>query len=155
VGHSGRLRGYRTMLHLCPADRIGVIVMINADDGTPPVFVDKAFQWVAPAVLKAVAPPAPAAPDPAWRRYVGKYRSPWADAQVLVVNGHLVLVDPSQPDPLEAPTRLEPVGEHTFRMSSPDGYSSRGELAVFELDDTGRVARVKLAENYTFPVAEW
>jgi hypothetical protein len=40
-------------------------------------------------------------------------------------------------------------------MSSPDGYSSRGELAVFELDDTGRVARVKLAENYTFPVAEW
>ena len=155
VGHSGRLRGYRTMLHLCPADRIGVIVMINADDGNPPLFAEKAFRWVAPEILRVVAPPATVAPDATWRRYVGKYRSPWADTQVLVVDGHLALVDPSQPDPLTGATRLHPVGEHTFRMSSADGYSSRGELVVFELNDEGRVVRVKLGENYTFPVAEW
>ena len=41
------------------------------------------------------------------------------------------------------------------RMSSADGYSSRGELVVFEMNDEGRVVRVKLGENYTFPVAEW
>jgi D-alanyl-D-alanine carboxypeptidase len=155
VGHSGRLRGYRTMLHLCPADRIGAIVMINADDGNPPLFAEKVFRWVAPEILRVVAPPASGAPEASWRRYVGKYRSPWADTQVLVVDGHLALVDPSQPDPLQAATHLHSVGEHAFRMSSPDGYSSRGELVVFELDEEGRVARVKLGENYTFPVAEW
>jgi CubicO group peptidase (beta-lactamase class C family) len=155
VGHSGRLRGYRTMLHLSPADRIGAIVMINADDGNPPLFAEKVFRWVVAEILRVVAPPARVAPEASWRRYVGKYRSPWADTQVLVVDGRLALVDPSQPDPLQAATHLHPVGEHTFRMSSSDGYSSRGELVVFEMDEEGRVARVKLGENYTLPVTEW
>ena len=54
VGHGGRLRGYRTQLQLCPAERIGVIVMINAEDGEPLVVASRAFEWVAPAIVKAV-----------------------------------------------------------------------------------------------------
>ena len=60
VGHGGSLRGYRTIVHLCPADRIGVIALTNADDGNPLVFAEKAFQWVAPAILEARRPAAPA-----------------------------------------------------------------------------------------------
>jgi CubicO group peptidase (beta-lactamase class C family) len=155
VGHGGRVRGHRTLLQLCPADRIGVIVMINADDGNPVLFADKAFQWVAPAIVKATpAPPCPA-PPAAWQRYAGKYRSPWADVQVLVVDGSLAMIDPSQPDPTLTVTRLSPVGEHTFRIETKDGFGANAELVVFELGADGRVVRIKVGENYTLPVVDW
>ena len=52
-------------------------------------------------------------------------------------------------------TKLVPVAEHTFCVETKDGFSSKGELVVFELDDAGQVLRVKLGENYTYPLAEW
>jgi hypothetical protein len=62
------VRGYRTEARLCLSDKIAVIVLTNADDGNPLMYVDKAYQWVAPAVLKAVtsAPTATQA-NPVWR----------------------------------------------------------------------------------------
>lgn len=56
VGHGGSVRGYRTEVRLCPSDKIAVIVLTNADDGNPLMYVDRACQWVAPAILKAVTP---------------------------------------------------------------------------------------------------
>jgi len=155
IGHGGAVRGYRTLLHLRPADKIAVIALTNADDGNPLMFVEKAFQWVAPAILKAVKPETKPEAQPDWLRYVGKYRNGWGDLQVLILNGELVAIDPSLPDPTYAVTKLIPVAEHTFRIENKDGYSSNGELAVFELDDEGKVKRVKIGYNYTYPVAEW
>jgi CubicO group peptidase (beta-lactamase class C family) len=154
VGHGGRLRGYRTVLQLCPAERVGVIIMTNADDAVPLVYAAKAFQWVAPAIARAAAPPPAARPDPAWQRYVGRYRSPWGDSQVLVHEGGLLMLDPSQPDPLPTASRLVPAGEHAFRIDTEDGYGSHGELVVFELDGD-RVRRVRVGENFTYPVPGW
>src|SRR4029079_8696403 len=62
VGHGGSLRGYRTIVPLCPADRIGVMLPHNTADGNPALVADKAFDWVAPAIRKVVEPPAPAGP---------------------------------------------------------------------------------------------
>jgi CubicO group peptidase (beta-lactamase class C family) len=155
VGHGGSLRGYRTQLHLCPADRIGVIVMINADGATPATFVEKAFTWVAAAILAAVPTPAKVGLPAGWERYTGRYRSPWGDSQVLVVDGALAMIDPSQPDPLIGMSRLHPVAEHTFRIENADGFGTHGELVVFELDAAGRVCRVKVGDNYTDPVERW
>jgi CubicO group peptidase (beta-lactamase class C family) len=155
VGHGGALRGYRTIVHLCPADRLGVIVLTNADDGNPLQFAEKAFQWVAPAILKVVAPSAPAGPPAGWERYAGRYRSPWADAQVLVVDGRLAMVDPSLPDPMPVVTWLHPTAEHTFRSETRNGFGSHGEPVVFELGPGGNVARLKVGENFMTPVGEW
>ena len=47
------------------------------------------------------------------------------------------------------------VAEHTFRIEAKDGFSANGELVVFEMDGAGRVQRVKMGENYTYPLAEW
>jgi CubicO group peptidase (beta-lactamase class C family) len=154
VGHGGRLRGYRTQLLFSPADRVAVIVMTNADDGTPLPWATRAFHWVAPALAAAVAPIPVAGPDPAWTRYVGRYRSPWGDSEVLLHEGGLVLLDPSQPDPLWSLSRLVPVAEHAFRIETRDGYGSAGELVVFELTGN-RVTRVRIGDNYTYPVADW
>ena len=155
VGHGGSLRGYRTLVHLCPADRIGVIVLTNADDGNPLQFAEKAFQWVAPAILTIVAPPAPAGPPAGWQRYAGRYRNPWGDVQVLAVDGRLAMVDPSLPDPMLAITWLHPTAEHTFRSETKNGFGSHGEPVVFELGADGGVARLKIGENFMTPVTEW
>ena len=109
-----------------------------------------------PAVLRfAATEPEPVTPDPGWQRYVGRYRDAWGDSHVLVRDGKLVIIDPTADDPLGTMATLTPVAEHIFRYESCDGYSSRGKLAVFEVDDTGKVRRLKLDENYTYPVPAW
>jgi D-alanyl-D-alanine carboxypeptidase len=155
VGHGGSLRGYRTIVHLCPTDRIGVIVLTNADDGNPLPFAEKAFHWVAPAILKAAGPSAPAGPPPGWERYAGRYRSPWGDAQVLLVDGRLAIIDPSLPDPMLGVIWLHPTAEHTFRGETKIGFGSHNEPVVFIPGDDGRVARLKVGENFLSPVADW
>ena len=155
VGHGGALRGYRTIVHLCPADRLGVIVLTNADDGNPLPFAEKAFQWVAPAIVKAVAPPAPASAPAGWERYAGRYRNSWADVQVLVVDGRLAMLDPSLPDPMLGVAWLNPTTEHAFRGETKNGFGSHGEPVVFELAADGRVARLRIGENFMTPVTEW
>ena len=154
VGHGGALRGYRTQVQLCPAERIGVVVLTNADDGNPLQYTDKAFHWVAPAILKVVAP-APDAPPGGWERYAGRYRNSWGDAQVLVVDGRLAMLDPSQPDPMLTVSWLHPAGEHTFRLETRNGFGANGEPVVFELDADGRVRRVKIGENFLTSIPRW
>jgi CubicO group peptidase (beta-lactamase class C family) len=156
VRHGGSVRGYRTELRLCPADKIAVIVFTNADDGYPVAYAEKAFQWLAPTITKAVAPqPTPTEADPGWERYLGKYRSAWGDLQLLILDDELVALDPSEPDPLPFVSKLRPVAEHTFRIETPDGFGDNGELAVFEMDEEQRVRRVQFGQNYVYPVNEW
>lgn len=152
-GHGGALAGYRTELAMDAQEKIAVIVMTNADDGQPGLYVEKAFEFVAPALAKAAAPPPPAKPfDPAWNLYVGKYRDPWGDSQVLILNGELAMIDPTEMDPQGTLLKLIPVGPHTFRMEGESGYADVGELVVFELGPEGKVARVKVGSNYTYPL---
>lgn len=92
--------------------------------------------------------------DPTWRLYVGKYREFWEDIQVLVLEGESEMIDPSLADPTEAMARLLPVAEHTFRMETEDGFSSKGELIIFEVDEERKVQRVKIGENYAYPQEE-
>ena len=154
VGHGGALRGYRTQIQLCPAERIGIVVLTNADDGDPLKYVDKAFQWVAPAIVKATTP-APAAAPPGWERYAGRYRNAWGDVQVLLVEGRLAMLDPSLPDPMPNVIWLHPAGEHTFRAETRNGFGANGEPVVFELDGAGRGRRIKMGENYLTAIEKW
>lgn len=119
VEHGGAVRGYRTHLRICPSDKTAVIALTNSDDGLPVEYVAKAFQWVVPAILKVAKPvPEKPDPDPAWQQYVGKYRCAWSDAQVLVLDGDLVLIDPMSPDPPELKDKLIPIAEHTFLIET-------------------------------------
>ncbi|HEX9821447.1 MAG TPA: serine hydrolase [Methylomirabilota bacterium] len=155
VGHGGSLRGYRTQLELCPADRVAVIVMTNADDGNPMAVVEKVYQWVAPAIRQAAPPPAPPGPPAGWERYAGRYRNAWHDLQVLVVDGRLAMLDPSLPDPLPFVIWLHPVAEHTFRSETKNGFGTNAEPVVFDVDGAGRVRRLTIGENSLEPVAQW
>ena len=153
VGHSGVLRGYRSEYRFSPAEGIGVIVFINGDDGEPRLVIEKAFDWVAPAIAHPQAP-APA-PDPAWQRYVGRYRGPMRDTEIVTDGGRLLMIYPELPDPTLAPAVLVAVGEHRFRIEANDGFGNYGESAVFEVDGADRVIRLRIGPNYSERIEGW
>lgn len=150
VSHGGWVAGHRSHLLLVPAEKVGVVVMTNADDASPTLFSGRAYDVVGAAVAAATAPETePKRADPAWQRYLGVYADPWGwEYQVMVLNDELVMYEhnyPPEDDPEDALTRLEPVAEHTFRMSD-------GELVVFELGEAGEVVRVRRRYDYIYPV---
>ena len=156
-GHGGSLPGYRTQLRIWPADKLAVIAMTNADDGDSLTMVERTQQYVGPPIAKAIEKAEKRAPDPGWRRYAGRYRSRWGDAQVLLGDEGLIIIDPSAPDPMLTVVRLHPVDgqAHTFRADAKDGYASHGEPVVFELDAGGRATRMRVGQNYLDAVESW
>lgn len=154
IGHGGWVAGYRTQLLLCPAKKIAVIVMCNAEDASPAFFANRIFDVVAPTIDRAFAEPKPIAElNPVWKKYIGRYTDPtdW-EYEVLILNDQLVLYGYDYP-PEENPTanviELTPEGEHTFRMTGENGD---GELLIFEMGSDGKVGRIKKGENYLYPI---
>ena len=153
VGHSGWVAGYQTQIGVIVEDKIGVIVLTNADDGSPNTYLEQAFNLVGPVLLKAAAPsPKPSPPDPAWNAYIGLYTDPtfW-DVEVMLLDGKLYLYNhdyPPEENARGALVELAPEGPHTFRMTGED---ATGDLVVFEMGPNGEVRRVKVGENYIFP----
>ena len=156
VGHSGWVAGYRIRLLLCPQDKIGVIVMSNAEDGSPSFFANKIFDVIAPAIIKSIKPPEKIVEfNPGWKKYVGKYSDPFDwQSEVMILNNELVLFGFSYPpdeNPKAGIIELTPEGEHTFRMTGDDG---NGELLIFEMDSDDKVKRVKVGENFIYPLVK-
>ncbi len=149
VSHGGWVAGHRSHLLLVPAEKLAVVVMTNADDASPSLFSYRAYDVVGTAIAKATAPePKPKQADPAWQRYLGEYTDPWGwEYKVMIHGDELVFYEhnyPPEDDPDDSLTRLEPVAEHTFRMSD-------GELVVFELGEDGRVERIRRRYEYIYP----
>ena len=155
AGHGGALLGYRTEFHIAPADKVAVIAMTNADDGLAHTYVEKAFQWVVPAIVAAQRKVKPASAEDQWQAYAGRYRSQWGDSQVLIYQGELVIVYPTDPDPLAGMSKLKPHGLHTFCIETSEHFDNNDELAVFALDASGKVVRLTVGNNYAYPVAGW
>ncbi len=151
VGHGGAVQGFRTHIRTSPDDKVGVVVLTNSDDGLPISYAEKAIQWLTHPLTKGKA----GKQDRTYTTYEGRLRDAWSDMQTLTLNGVLHAVDPSQSDPAPTLIRLEPNGEHAFKMYPEEGSGSHGENMVWEFDKRGKVARVKRGENYTYPVEKW
>src|SRR4026207_2046225 len=74
-----------------------------------------------PPPLPPAAPRGRRVADPEWRRYTGRFRSGWRDIQVLLMDDGLLIIDPTLPDPMLAPTRLVFASEPTFRAEDTGG----------------------------------
>ena len=155
AGHGGALEGYRTDLQTIPAEKIGFVVLTNADDGNPLLYMEKAIKWVAPALAKAAKPASSEKFDPAWERYFGKYRSIWGDTQILRYKDKLAAIGPNLPDPTTGMTTLTPVSEHTFRIETEENFGADGELAIFEMDENGKVVRLVMGNSYSQVIEQW
>ncbi len=152
-GHGGWVGGNKSQLSISPKEKVAVIVAINADDGVPAFYADRAMSMLAPIIARLTAPPAAeATADPSWEKFVGSYTDPagW-ETEVFVMKNKLMMYDYSYPpedNPLGNLTELTPEGLNTFRMSGDD---DSGELVVFELGSDGKVVRVKTGENFIYP----
>jgi hypothetical protein len=152
--HGGWVGGHRSQFTVSPGEKVAVVVLTNADDGVPAYFANRAMNMLAPLITQSASQQRPATRlDPAWSLYIGRYSDPWNwDSEVLLFKGKLMMYDYSYPpesDPTKSLVELVPEGMHLFRMS---GEGGNGELVRFELGPDGRVERVKVGENYTYPV---
>jgi D-alanyl-D-alanine carboxypeptidase len=154
IGHPGNLPGYLTRLEIVPAQKLGVIVLTNANDGDPLRYVDQAFTLVGPTVARAVAaPPTPSVPDPAWQQYVGRYAWKFSERQIAILNGELTMIAPEDDNPWNSRLILKPVGPHTFRVVAPGfSFGAIGELLTFEMDSSGKVARLRTPNSHFLPI---
>jgi CubicO group peptidase (beta-lactamase class C family) len=150
VGKTGSIGGHVNRLFMVPREKIAVVVSLNADDGSTFSFATQAYEVVGPALLKATRKPVAPKPeaDPAWQRYVGLYADPWGwEYEVMILGGELIIYAyhyPPYENAASGYSRLTPVEDSTFRMSD-------NELLTFELDDDGRVVRIKRRSDYIFP----
>jgi CubicO group peptidase (beta-lactamase class C family) len=147
AGHGGSYPGYQTQTLMQLDNKVGVIVLTNADDANPADIARQLMNTVGEAVAKASAPaPKPAMWDPSWSRFAGLYRGRGGDSQVIELNQRLVIITPSAPN-LDNPVRLEPLGNGQFRYAAPAGGGPVGETVRF-VEEGGRVVRMITGDSY-------
>lgn len=150
IGHGGSYPGYRTQTQLSPEEKIGVVVFTNSGDGNPGRYLNKAFEWVAPALAASRAEKEkPAVWSSDWGIYLGTYRRRTGDTAVLRQENDLVILSPLSEDPSGSMGVLKPTDTpHVFRLVS-DGYGAHGELVRFDVNDAGEVTQIFVGVNYS------
>ena len=142
IEHSGGLPGYKSRVLIDPANKVGVIVLINAEDGPSSDLVRSVMKIVAAPVHKAVAPPEPAAvADPDLAKFQGMYQSYSGEhARVVVLGGQLRLIDLDADDVEKGTTTLKRTGPNAFLTEPPnEPANDEGQSVIeFQLDATAR-----------------
>ncbi|MCP4898992.1 MAG: serine hydrolase [bacterium] len=152
VGHGGACPGYYSQFLLEPKSKLGAIVLSNAMGAETGFYAEQAIELVGPAVKAAQnSDKKPIERDPDLDRYVGIYHSSWGESAILRWKNGLADMGLRTRNPKRAITRLEKIGEHTFRRVRDDD-DSPGEVFVFEVDDEGAVTRVKQHSNWAVKV---
>lgn len=161
IGHGGGVPGHSTDFTIDPANRIGVITLANASD--IPVYPDgpesvskRIFERIVPAIEKFLDNQKKAPePDASWSVYLGKYEDRQGRWVVMMSQGRLVMVRPSNPAP-DGGFVLVPENEaHTFRITGDYAYSAIEENLVFEVDERGQVIALKYPGHRFERVANW
>ena len=147
VGHGGGYPGNMTRTMIQLDDKIGVIVLTNANDAGPMDIATQLMLTVGQAVAKAT-PKAPVtvAWDPSWARYAGLYRERWGDTQVVLLNDRLVMITPNAPN-LDNQVTLEPLGGGRFRFTAPTGGGEVGEVIRF-VEQPGKPMRMYVGDGW-------
>jgi D-alanyl-D-alanine carboxypeptidase len=147
VGHGGSYPGYQTQTMIQLDDKVGVIVLTNADDGAPSDLAKQLMQTVGEVVVKAAKQEEKRiAWDPSWSRFAGLYRSSFGDTDVVETNQHLVTLNPASPTLVT--NRLVPLGGGEFRLEAATGGGAVGEVVRFA-EENGKVVRMYIGGSYS------
>lgn len=148
VGHGGGYPGNTTMTLAQIDDKVGVIVLTNTNDSIPRDFARQLMVTVGSAIAKA-AKPAGVSWDPAWARFVGRYRDNYDDGvmQVVMLDKQLVLL-PGSATAAETKVVLEPIGSGRFRLVAPIGNQAIGEEVRFE-EKPGQPVRMYTGDSWS------
>ncbi|MDB5359318.1 MAG: putative beta-lactamase class penicillin binding protein [Rhodospirillales bacterium] len=145
IGHAGRGAGYAGRLDIDPVSKLGVIVLINADENGPTRFVDQAFTaLVAPVTAAAALGRQVPVADPDWSKFVGRYTNEGRDSEIVLIDGRLNWQDSGFADPARTRIPLDPVGGNVFKFTAG---ALVGEKLTFDLDPAGKVVAMHAAGN--------
>lgn len=150
VSHGGWIGDHRAHLLMVPDENLAVVAMTNAGDASPYTFSFEALDLFSDALAtEATETVKEVQTDPAWESYLGLYSDPWGwEYRVLILGDQLAIYSHDYP-PAEGArdgvTLLEPVEGNKFKMAE-------GEYVIFEMDDEGKIIRMKRRTDYLFPV---
>jgi len=142
IDHGGSLPGYKSSLLLDPSSRVGVILLMNADDG-PRELSTGILKLVAEPIRKAAASPSAVAlaSSAKFARFEGPYRDRSGEQVfVLAVTEGLQLLDPEAADIEVGAAMLRPTGPTSFVTESPPGSITQAVASrvQFTLDESGQ-----------------
>ncbi len=147
LGHGGGYPGHITRTFFDPVDQLAVSVLTNAIDG-PALGMATALVRLVDLAVAGADTDSSVDLD----RYCGRFATLWGVYDVVELGGRLFQLDPSVPDPVAAPVRLEVVDDATLRIADSGGYGSYGELLRYSVADGGSVLGVRGGSgNTAFP----
>jgi CubicO group peptidase (beta-lactamase class C family) len=140
-GHSGGFPGHITQSLFDPESGLVVSVMTSSAAG-PATLLATGIVNLLDAAADTAAPGAVVSED-VTARYIGRYANPWGVTDIVRVGDRLLAIDPSGPDPMESPTRLEVVDADTLRMTHGNRFGSVDEDITFTRDADGTVTGIR------------
>lgn len=153
VGHSGGFPGQITRTLVDPVSGLVVCVLTNAVDGPAEALATGLVRLVD--VLSRDAAAWQGLPDGVTvgdlERLTGRYLSLWGVLDVVRGGDRLVTLDPTTPGPLDDLKEMRALDATTLRPEDEDGFGGSGEAVPFELDDEGRVVRVRVTGVSSWP----
>jgi CubicO group peptidase (beta-lactamase class C family) len=142
IDHGGSLPGYKSSLLLDPSSRVGVILLMNADDGPRELSAGILKLVVEPIRKAAASPPAVAQASSAkFAGFEGLYRDrSGGQLFVLAVTGGLQLLDPEAADIEAGAAMLRQIGPASFVTESPPRSITQAVASrvQFTLDEAGQ-----------------
>lgn len=153
VGHSGGFPGQITRTLVDPDTALTVCVLTNAVDGPADALAVGLVQLIdlltRPAADWQALPAGVTEED--LRRLTGRYGNLWGETDIVAGGGRLVMLDPVTPGPLDAAQELRALDATTLRVEDTDGFGASGERIPFEVDDDGRVTRMRVTGVSSWP----
>ena len=141
-GHSGGFPGHITQSMFDPASGLVVSVLTSAAAG-PATLIATAVIAMLDAAADADAPGTPVPDDVDTAAFTGRFANPWGVTDVARIGDRLVEVDPSGPEPMDTPTRLEVVDADTLRMTHGNRFGSVDEDITYTRDEDGTVRAIR------------
>ncbi|WP_267874122.1 serine hydrolase domain-containing protein [Ornithinimicrobium avium] len=153
VGHSGGFPGQITRTLLDPTHGLVVCVLTNPIDGPAEALASGVLQLIDLLTKDAAdwqaLPRGVSVAD--LDRLTGRYHSLWGETDVARGGDRLVMLDPTTPSPLEDCQELRALDATTLRPEDVDGFGGSGEAVPFEVDEEGRVTRMRVAGVSAWP----
>jgi CubicO group peptidase (beta-lactamase class C family) len=159
IDHGGSLPGYRSSLLLDPSSRVGVILLMNSDDGPREMSLG-ILKVVAEPIRKAAASIPAAAPSPGtdFSRLEGRYRDRFGEQVCLLASGgRLQMLFPEASDIDASAVTLRQTGPSSFVTEAPaTSITSAVESQVqFVTDEAGRATEFTMENGaYRYRRAE-
>lgn len=153
VGHSGGFPGQITRTLVDPDTALTVCVLTNAVDGPADSLAAGLVELIglltSPAADWQRLPEGVTEED--LHRLTGRYHCLWGETDVVFGGGRMVMLDPTVSAPLASVQELRALDPTTLRVEDEDGFGASGERIPFELDDDGRVVRMRVTGVSSWP----